>query len=162
MGELQQLWTEKYRPQAFSEIVGHQDIIKRVEAFVKQKNVPHLLLAGRAGIGKCVGPQTPILDGDGNLLSIEEAYKKKIRTVMSLDKNGHITPSKISYFYKGHSDLTYIIKSQHGAEIRVTPEHPFLTLINGKLQWVEANDLKENTSIASPLTVKKRKIKEIM
>ncbi len=52
MGEMQQLWTEKYRPQMFSEIVGHNDIIKRVEAFVKQKNVPHLLLAGRAGIGK--------------------------------------------------------------------------------------------------------------
>lgn len=52
MGELQQLWTEKYRPQGFSEIVGQQDIVKRIEAFVKQKNVPHLLFAGRAGVGK--------------------------------------------------------------------------------------------------------------
>jgi replication factor C small subunit len=52
MGELQQLWTEKYRPQTFSHVVGHQEIVKRIEAFVKQKNVPHLLFAGRAGIGK--------------------------------------------------------------------------------------------------------------
>ena len=49
---MQQLWTEKYRPQTFSEIVGHSDVVKRIEAFVKQKNVPHLLFAGRAGIGK--------------------------------------------------------------------------------------------------------------
>lgn len=52
MGESQQLWTEKYRPQTFSEVVGHKDIVKRIVAFVKQENVPHLLFAGRAGIGK--------------------------------------------------------------------------------------------------------------
>jgi replication factor C small subunit len=52
MGDIQQLWTEKYRPQSFSEVIGHKYIVKRIEAFVKQKNVPHLLFAGRAGIGK--------------------------------------------------------------------------------------------------------------
>ncbi|MEK6839665.1 MAG: replication factor C small subunit, partial [Nanoarchaeota archaeon] len=52
MGDVQQLWTEKYRPQTFSDIVGHKDIVARIAAFVKQKNVPHLLFAGRAGIGK--------------------------------------------------------------------------------------------------------------
>ena len=52
MGEMQQLWTEKYRPQLFSEIVGQRDIINRVEAFARQKNVPHLLFAGPAGVGK--------------------------------------------------------------------------------------------------------------
>lgn len=52
MGETQQLWTEKYRPQTFSEVVGQQGIVGRIEAFVRQKNVPHLLFAGRAGVGK--------------------------------------------------------------------------------------------------------------
>lgn len=52
MGDVQQLWTEKYRPQTFSDVVGHTDIVTRIAAFVKQKNVPHLLFAGRAGIGK--------------------------------------------------------------------------------------------------------------
>jgi replication factor C small subunit len=52
MGEIQQLWTEKYRPTTFNEVKGQQNIVKRVEAFVKQKNIPHLIFAGRAGIGK--------------------------------------------------------------------------------------------------------------
>jgi len=46
------IWTEKYRPKKFSEVKGQKNIVKRVEAFVKQKNMPHLLFAGSAGIGK--------------------------------------------------------------------------------------------------------------
>ena len=52
MGEAQQLWTEKYRPQTFEDIVGQEHIVKRIQAFVEQNNVPHLLFAGRAGVGK--------------------------------------------------------------------------------------------------------------
>jgi len=46
------IWTEKYRPKTFSEVRGQKAIVKRVEAFVKKKNMPHLLFAGSAGIGK--------------------------------------------------------------------------------------------------------------
>ncbi|MBC8495472.1 replication factor C small subunit [archaeon] len=46
------IWTEKYRPQTFSEIKGQQEIVKRTEAFVKQQNMPHLMFAGPAGTGK--------------------------------------------------------------------------------------------------------------
>ena len=34
------LWTEKYRPSDFSEIKGQKEIVKRVKAFVEQKNLP--------------------------------------------------------------------------------------------------------------------------
>jgi len=46
------IWTEKYRPKTFGEVKGQDDIVKRTQAFVKQKNMPHLLFAGPAGIGK--------------------------------------------------------------------------------------------------------------
>jgi len=46
------IWTEKYRPQDFSEIKGQKEIVKRVKAFVEQKNMPHQLYAGPAGVGK--------------------------------------------------------------------------------------------------------------
>jgi len=46
------IWTEKYRPESFSDIKGQKDIVKRVKAFVEQKNMPHVLFAGPAGIGK--------------------------------------------------------------------------------------------------------------
>src|SRR3989338_465230 len=47
-----EIWTEKYRPKSFKEIKGQKDIVKRAEAFVKQQNMPHLLFAGPAGVGK--------------------------------------------------------------------------------------------------------------
>jgi len=46
------IWTEKYRPKTFAEVKGQKDIVKRVEALVKQNNLPHLLFAGPPGIGK--------------------------------------------------------------------------------------------------------------
>lgn len=46
------LWTEKYRPSDFSEIRGQKEIVKRVKAFVEQQNMPHLMFAGPAGVGK--------------------------------------------------------------------------------------------------------------
>ncbi|MGV8086052.1 MAG: replication factor C small subunit [Candidatus Woesearchaeota archaeon] len=52
MSDEYSLWTEKYRPETFAEVKGQKDIVKRVKAFVENKNMPHLLFAGPAGIGK--------------------------------------------------------------------------------------------------------------
>ncbi|MDO8538675.1 MAG: replication factor C small subunit [archaeon] len=45
-------WVEKYRPKKLSEIVGQKEITQRLEAAVKQKNLPNLLFSGPAGVGK--------------------------------------------------------------------------------------------------------------
>ncbi|MCL5730352.1 MAG: replication factor C small subunit [Candidatus Pacearchaeota archaeon] len=47
-----EIWTEKYRPSKFPEMVGQDNIVKRVEALTKSMNIPHLLFAGPAGTGK--------------------------------------------------------------------------------------------------------------
>ena len=47
-----EVWTEKYRPQKFSDMVGQTEIIKRVWALTNSMNIPHLLFAGPAGTGK--------------------------------------------------------------------------------------------------------------
>jgi len=46
------IWTEKYRPKTFEDIKGQKEIVKRTKALVDQKNIPHLLFVGPAGIGK--------------------------------------------------------------------------------------------------------------
>jgi replication factor C small subunit len=46
------IWTEKYRPKRFEEVVGQDDIIKKVQNLTKAMNIPHLLFAGPAGTGK--------------------------------------------------------------------------------------------------------------
>jgi replication factor C small subunit len=46
------IWTEKYRPDTFNEIVGQEEIVKRVRNLTSSINIPHLLFAGSAGTGK--------------------------------------------------------------------------------------------------------------
>ncbi len=47
-----QPWIEQYRPKTLGDIVGHEEIVKRLKSYVESKNMPHLLFSGRAGIGK--------------------------------------------------------------------------------------------------------------
>ncbi|HVY01527.1 MAG TPA: replication factor C small subunit [Candidatus Nanoarchaeia archaeon] len=46
------IWTEKYRPSTFDEVVGQHEIVKRVRSLTQSMNIPHLLFAGPAGTGK--------------------------------------------------------------------------------------------------------------
>ncbi len=46
------IWTEKYRPKDFGDVLGQDAVVSRVSAFVKAGNMPHLLFAGPAGVGK--------------------------------------------------------------------------------------------------------------
>lgn len=46
------VWTEKYRPDTLEEVVGQEDIISRLTAFVEEDSIPHLMFAGPAGTGK--------------------------------------------------------------------------------------------------------------
>jgi replication factor C small subunit len=49
---MNEIWTERYRPKALSEVVGQKHVTERLEAYVKMKNMPHLLFTGPAGTGK--------------------------------------------------------------------------------------------------------------
>lgn len=45
-------WVEKYRPAKFSEIVGNEETIARLEIFSREGNVPNVILSGPPGVGK--------------------------------------------------------------------------------------------------------------
>jgi replication factor C small subunit len=49
---ISEIWTEKYRPTSFSELVGQEEILKRISALTNSLNIPHMLFAGPAGVGK--------------------------------------------------------------------------------------------------------------
>jgi len=49
---MEDIWIEKYRPKILNDIVGQDEIVERLKAYVKTKNVPHLMFAGPAGTGK--------------------------------------------------------------------------------------------------------------
>ncbi|MHB8397153.1 MAG: replication factor C small subunit [Thermoplasmataceae archaeon] len=46
------IWIEKYRPANLSEIFGQDDNVSRLKAFVKSRELPHLIFSGPAGTGK--------------------------------------------------------------------------------------------------------------
>lgn len=46
------IWIEKYRPKTFEDVKGQEIIVSKIKAFVQQKNLPHILFAGPAGVGK--------------------------------------------------------------------------------------------------------------
>jgi len=46
------IWAEKYRPTKLSEVINQKHIVERIKAFVKEKNIPHMLFAGPPGSGK--------------------------------------------------------------------------------------------------------------
>ena len=46
------LWVEKYRPKKISECILSEDIKNTFTEFLKQKEIPNLLLSGTAGTGK--------------------------------------------------------------------------------------------------------------
>lgn len=47
-----QIWAEKYRPLKLSEVINQKHVVERVKAFVKEKNIQHMLFSGPAGTGK--------------------------------------------------------------------------------------------------------------
>ncbi len=47
-----QIWTEKYRPQTLDEVVGQRHVVDRLKSWIKSRNLPNMLFAGPAGVGK--------------------------------------------------------------------------------------------------------------
>ena len=48
------IWTEKYRPKTFDEVVGQDDIVKQVKSLTNSMNINHLLFAGPAVSPSCL------------------------------------------------------------------------------------------------------------
>jgi replication factor C small subunit len=46
------VWIERFRPEEFEEILGRNVIVKRLDAYVKTGEMPHLLFSGWPGTGK--------------------------------------------------------------------------------------------------------------
>ncbi|MBI4399712.1 replication factor C small subunit [Candidatus Micrarchaeota archaeon] len=86
-------WTEKYRPKNLEEVIGHKEIAERLKAFVKSKNVPNMMFAGPAGIGKTSATLALARELFG------DAYSESLLELNSSDERGiDIVRGKIKDF----------------------------------------------------------------
>lgn len=46
------MWSEKYRPKKLGQVVDQKEIIKGISNLIKSPDIPHMLFAGPAGVGK--------------------------------------------------------------------------------------------------------------
>ena len=75
------LWVEKYRPQDLSTYVGNENLKTKVEKFLDDGNVPHLLLYGRAGGGKTTLAKIIVNHVDCDYLYINASDERNIDLV---------------------------------------------------------------------------------
>ena len=75
------LWVERYRPQDLSTYVGNEHLKTKVERFLNDGNIPHLLLYGRAGGGKTTLAKIIVNNTECDYLYINASDERNIDLV---------------------------------------------------------------------------------
>ncbi len=104
-----------------------------------------ILVAGKRGSGKCLSGNSLITTSDGSLIPIKE-LKNNNNKILSLNNKLKIKSSQKTEFFDREVNRMLKIKLRSGKELRLTPEHPLLT-IKG---WKEIQELKVGNRIATP------------
>ncbi len=101
-------------------------------------------VAGKRGGGKCLAGDSLVKLADGTETEIKdiETLDKKI---LALDRDSKIKPFEKTNFFKREVSTLLKVRTGSGKEIKLTPEHPLLT-ING---WKEARCLTVGSKIAT-------------
>jgi len=76
------IWTEKYRPHTLGDVAGQKELIERLKAYVKARNMPHLLFAGPPGVGKTTSTLALCRDLFG------ERYRDSLLELNASDERG--------------------------------------------------------------------------
>ncbi|XRO74856.1 replication factor C small subunit [Methanocaldococcus sp. 28A] len=154
-------WVEKYRPKTLDDIVGQDEIVKRLKKYVEKKSMPHLLFSGPPGVGKCLTGDTKVIV-NGEIREIREVVDEISNgrfgatltdniKVLGIDKEGKVRELNVHYVYKDKTNALIKIKTKMGRELKVTTYHPLLiNNKNGDIKWEKAENLKVGDRLATP------------
>src|SRR3989344_3235562 len=104
-----------------------------------------VLVAGKRGSGKCLHEDSLITLADGSQIPIKNLENNKEK-ILALNDNLKILEAAKSDFFSRTVNKLLKIRLRSGKEIKLTPEHPLLT-ING---WKETQNLRVGSRIATP------------
>ena len=107
---------------------------------------PHVILVtGKRGEGKCLHGDTEIVLANGEVKKIKELAEDK-NDILALNNSLKITNAKKTKFYVREVEELIEIKLKSGRTIKLTPEHPLLTVLG----WENAKNLRIGSRIATP------------
>jgi replication factor C small subunit len=80
------MWSEKYRPKKLDEVVDQKEIIKGIGNLIKSPDIPHMLFAGPAGVGKtttalCIAMELLGEEWKKNTLELNASDERGIKMV---------------------------------------------------------------------------------
>ena len=79
------LWVEKYRPKTIAETILPIELKTTFQQFVDQKNVPNLLLTGRAGVGKTTVAKAMLNELNADYITINGSLEGRSIDVLRSD-----------------------------------------------------------------------------
>lgn len=147
------------------------DLIQEIK---NKKDKPYtIVFVGLNGSGKCITGDTLIPLANGELIEIKELYQRYKDYEIKLGKDYYIINPNLEVFSLNNKMKIMIEKPislcrlkapkslkelslVNGSKIKVTKEHPLLTIKNGSLLWVKAEKLKCDDYIAVPRILPKK------
>ena len=81
------LWVEKYRPSKLSDYVGNEHLKSKVQGYLENGEIPHLLLYGKAGTGKTTLAKLIVKSIDCDYMVINASDENNVETVRNKVKN---------------------------------------------------------------------------
>jgi len=86
------LWTEKYRPNKLSDIMGQEHFVMDAKSWIEEKNIPNLLLYGNPGNGKTgaglvIAKEILRDEFKNNFIEINASDDRRLETVRTTIKN---------------------------------------------------------------------------
>jgi replication factor C small subunit len=81
------LWVEKYRPQTLKDYIGNDLLKEKVQSYLDNNDVPHLLLYGKAGTGKTTLAKIIAQTIECDMMVINASDENNVETVRNKVKN---------------------------------------------------------------------------
>jgi replication factor C small subunit len=152
-----EIWIEKYRPETLDDVKGQDDIVDRLQSYIDQEDLPHLLFSGPAGVGKCVTGETPVLTNRGverigDLVGEVDGFADPDAglEVLTFRDDGSFEFTTPSHVFGKTTDDLVRVTTRDGNDLTVTPEHRLLTVTHDGLEWVRAGDLTAGARVVRP------------
>ena len=81
------LWVEEYRPQTLKDYIGNDLLKEKVQSYLDNNDVPHLLLYGKAGTGKTTLAKIIAQTIECDMMVINASDENNVETVRNKVKN---------------------------------------------------------------------------